>query len=139
MGKQHIYFSDDHTSPYCDMVVVEDRYLFLSGLVSQDLATGEMLYGDIAFETRQILENLKVILERYGSDMQHVIRAEVLLKSFAERDAMNAEYVRHFSPETMPARLCFGDVDWPGNVKWKSMVTAQKVSRIHLPAEVLRQ
>ncbi len=27
MGKQHIYFSDDHTSPYCDMVVVEDRYL----------------------------------------------------------------------------------------------------------------
>ena len=58
MGKQHIYFSDDHTSPYCDMVVVEDRYLFLSGLVSQDLATGEMLYGDIAFETRQILENL---------------------------------------------------------------------------------
>lgn len=126
MGKQHIYFSDDHTSPYCDMVVVEDRYLFLSGLVSQDLATGEMLYGDIAFETKKILENLKVILERYGSDMQHVIRAEVLLKSFAERDAMNAEYVRHFSPESMPARLCFGDVGLAGECKVEIMVTAQK-------------
>jgi 2-iminobutanoate/2-iminopropanoate deaminase len=126
MGKQHIYFSDDHSTPYCDMVVVEDRYLFLSGLVSQDLTTGELVFGDTTFETKQILDNLKVILERYGSDMQHVIRAEVLLKTFAERDLMNAEYIKHFNPEHMPARLCYGDVGLAGECKVEIMVTAVK-------------
>lgn len=126
MGEQHIHFSDNHSTPYCDMVVVEDRYLFLSGLVSQNLATGELVLGDTAFETKQILDNLKIILERYGSDMQSVIRAEVLLRTFAERDLMNVEYVKHFDPEHMPARLCYGDVGLAGECKVEIMVTAVK-------------
>lgn len=126
MGKQHIHFSDDHNTPYCDMVVVDDRYIFLSGLVSQDLSTGELVLGDIAFETKQVLDNLRVILEQYGSDMKNVVRTEVLLRTFAERDLMNAEYIKHFDPEYMPARLCYGDVGLAGQCKVEIMVTAIK-------------
>ena len=126
MNKEHIYFTDDRTAPYCDLVVAEDKYLFLSGLIAQDMETGEIVSGTITEETRRILQNLAVILERYGSDMDHVLRCEVLLRDFSERDEMNAEYVRHFRPETMPARLCYGDVGLAARCKIEIMVTAVK-------------
>ena len=66
-------------------------------------------------------------MERYGSDINHVIRTEVLLRTFAERDEMNAEYIRHFDPEHVPARLCFGDVGLAGQCKVEILVTAVKV------------
>ena len=126
MEKEHVYFTDDRSTPYCDMVVTEGKYMFLSGLVSQDLDTGELLYGDITFETRRVLDNLAVLLERHGSDMDHVIRCQVLLRDFSERDTMNAEYVRHFNSDTMPARLCSGNVGLAGECKVEIMVTAVK-------------
>lgn len=124
MNAEHIYFTEDRGAPYCDLVVTEGKYLFLSGLISQDLASGEVLYGSITEETKRILDNLAVLLERYGSDMDHVIRAEVLLRDFSERDEMNAEYVRHFREETMPARLCYGNVGLAGACKVEIMITA---------------
>jgi 2-iminobutanoate/2-iminopropanoate deaminase len=78
------------------MVIADDRTCFLSGLISQDLKTGEVLKGDIVFETKRVLENLETILRRYGSGMDQVIRTEVLLSDFSERDKMNAEYVNIF-------------------------------------------
>ena len=124
MENTHVYLSDNHDAPYCDIVITEDRYLFLSGLIPQDLESGELLRGDIAFETKKVLENLAVILEKNGSDMQHVVRAQVLLRDFSERDAMNAEYIRHFSPGRMPARLCYGNAALAGECKVEIMVTA---------------
>ena len=124
MENQYINFSDAHGCPYSDMVVVDGKYLFLSGLISEDLDTHSFVYGDITLETRQVLTNLKKILEKYGSDMQHVIRAEVLLRHFSERDEMNVEYVKHFSEDHMPARLCFGDVGLAGECKIEIMITA---------------
>lgn len=127
MPNEYIRFTDDHSAPYSDLVTVDGKYLFLSGLVSQDLDSGEIVYGDVVAETRQILNNLKILLERYGSDINHVIRTEVLLRTFAERDEMNAEYIRHFDPEHVPARLCFGDVGLAGQCKVEILVTAVKV------------
>ena len=127
MPNEYIRFTDDHSAPYSDLVTVDGKYLFLSGLVSQDLDSGEMVYGDVVAETRQILNNLKILLERYGSDINHVIRTEVLLRTFAERDEMNAEYISHFDPEHVPARLCFGDVGLAGQCKVEILVTAVKV------------
>lgn len=124
MDNQYIYFSDDHSAPYCDMVVTEGKYLFLSGLMSQNMDTGEILYGDIIFETKKLLDNLAVILEKYGSDMEHVVRTEVLLRNFSERDAMNVEYLKHFKPGFVPARLCYGNVGLAGQCKVEIMVTA---------------
>ena len=77
---EFICFDNEPGRVYSDIVKVDGKYLFLSGLVSEDRKTGELLDGDITFQTRTVLENLQSILTEYGSDMEHVIRIEVLFK-----------------------------------------------------------
>lgn len=122
------YISDcaPGSAPYSDLVVVDDKFLFLSGLVSEDLVTGELVPGDITAETRRALENLRTILEANGSDMAHVVRVEVLLSDFSQRDEMNAEYMKHFPADRMPSRLCFGGADLAEGCKIEILATAVK-------------
>ena len=124
MSCEFLNLQEPNEGPYSDLVVVDGKFLFLSGLVSEDFETGELVPGDIAAETRQTLKNLAMILEKYGSDMDHVVRIEVILADFSERDAMNAEYVKHFDPAHKPARLCFGGVDLADGCKIEIMATA---------------
>ena len=117
MENENIIFIPEEDQPYSDIVVVQDKSLFLSGLVSEELSTRDEAYGTIEFETNRILDNLKVILEQYGSDRDHVVRADVMLAKWADKDAMNAEYVKHFKKNKLPARVCFGDVSIAGDCK----------------------
>ena len=126
MDNQHIIFIEEEDQPYSDIVVTEGKYLFLSGLVSEELSTRDEAYGSIEFETNRILDNLKVILERYGSDMDHVVRVDVVLAKWEYKDAMNAEYVKHFKRSRLPARICFGDVAIAGECKVEMAVIATK-------------
>ena len=128
MDCRFVSFEENSGAPYSDLVVVEDQFLFLSGLVSEDLETGELVTGSITEETRRVFENLAGILARYGSDMEHVVRVEVLLRDFSQRDQMNEEYVRHVTPGRMSSRLCFGGVDLADGCKIEVMVTAIKKS-----------
>lgn len=126
MDNEHIIFIEEEDQPYSDIVVTEDRYLFLSGLVSENLETRDEAYGTIEFETNRILDNLKVILEQYGSDMDHVVRVDVLLAKWEYKDAMNREYVKHFKRAKLPARICFGDVRIAGECKVEMSFIATK-------------
>lgn len=126
MAIENVYFTDDHSAPYTDLIVVDGTMLYLSGLVSEDLTTREEVYGDITFETKRVLDNLKVLLERYDSDMDHVVRIDVLLKDFSEKGEMNAEYMKHFNACHIPARLCYGGVDLAGECKIEIAVIARK-------------
>lgn len=128
MANEYIRLTEDEDLPYSDLVVVDGRFLFLSGLVSEDLQTSELVCGTIAEETRQVLCNLKTILEQHGSDMEHVVRMDVLLRDFADRDEMNAEYLRHFAPHRLPARVCYGDVGLADNCKIEITAIATKRS-----------
>ena len=126
MDLNYINLTDNTGAPFSDLVSVNDKMLFLSGLISEDFSTGDVLHGTVAEETRQIFKNLKWILESVGSDLDHVVRVEVLLADFSERDEMNEEYRKHFKPEHMPARLCFGGVDLAAGCKIEIQVTAVK-------------
>jgi len=126
MENKNIIFIEEEDQPYSDIVVVNDKLLFLSGLVSEDLSTRDEAYGTIEFETNRILDNLKVILEQYGSDMDHVVRVDVILAKWADKNAMNAEYVKHFKREKLPARVCYGDVAIAGDCKVEMVVIATK-------------
>lgn len=125
MDNRHIIFIEEEDQPYSDIVEVGNM-LYLSGLVSEDLSTRDEAYGSIEFETNRILDNLKVILERYGSDMDHVVRIDVILARWADKNAMNAEYVKHFKREKIPARVCYGDVSIAGDCKVEMTVIATK-------------
>ena len=125
MENNHIIFIEEEDQPYSDIVEVGNM-LYLSGLVSEDLSTRDEAYGSIEFETNRILDNLKVILERYGSDMDHVVRIDIILASWADKNAMNGEYVKHFKREKLPARVCYGDVSIAGDCKVEMTVIATK-------------
>ena len=126
MDNEYIIFVEEEDQPYSDIVVTEGKYLFLSGLVSEELSTRDEAYGTIEFETNRILDNLKVILEKNGSDMDHVVRVDVLLSKWEYKDAMNREYVKHFRRAKLPARICFGDVAIAGDCKVEMAVIATK-------------
>ena len=126
MENKHIIFIEEEDQPYSDIVVTDDKYLYLSGLVSETLETRDEAYGTIEFETNRILDNLKVILEKYGSDMDHVVRVDVVLAKWADKDAMNGEYVKHFKRNRLPARICYGDVSIAGECKVEMAVIATK-------------
>ena len=126
MNNEYITFIEDEEQPYSDIVVVDDRFLFLAGLVSEDLETRDEAYGTIEFETNRILDNLKIILEKHGSDMDHVVKIDVLVSKWEYKDAMNREYVKHFKKNRLPARICYGDVSIAGKCKVEMAVVAVK-------------
>ena len=126
MENENIIFIPEEDQPYSDIVVVQDKFLFLSGLVSEKLSTRDEAYGTIEFETNRILDNLKIILEKYGSDMDHVVRIDVILAKWADKNAMNEAYVKHFKKDKLPARVCFGDISIAGDCKVEMTVIATR-------------
>lgn len=80
--------------------------LYLSGQMGVD-ANARLVPGGIEAETRQILANVRAVLERHGSSMDRVVKCLVMLADMAEWPAMNKVYLEHFSAP-LPARSAFG-------------------------------
>ncbi|HZL70914.1 MAG TPA: RidA family protein [Planctomycetota bacterium] len=78
-------------------------FVFLSGQVALDPATGQMVAGGIAEQTERALQNLEAVLKASGLTMNHVVRTTVFLIDLGEFAAMNEVYARHF-PKDHPAR-----------------------------------
>jgi 2-iminobutanoate/2-iminopropanoate deaminase len=78
-------------------------FLFISGQVPFDPKTGALVDGDIAAQTRQVLENIGALLEAGGLSHAHVVRTTVFLADMNDFAAMNDVY-RTFFSEPYPAR-----------------------------------
>jgi enamine deaminase RidA (YjgF/YER057c/UK114 family) len=74
-------------------------FIFLSGMLSTDPATGERSPGTMAHETRQTLTNMRHLLESAGSSLERVVKINILLYDMLEFDNMNRVY-REFFPRT---------------------------------------
>ena len=79
------------------------QLLFVSGQVPTDPATGNLVTGDIAAETRQVMENIGSLLKAGGLDFSAVVRSTVFLADMNDFQAMNAVYGAYFT-EPYPAR-----------------------------------
>ena len=77
--------------------------LFISGQVPIDPSTSQMIHGDIAAETRRVLENIGALLAAAGLTPASVVRTTVFLADMDDFAAMNEVY-RTFFPEPYPAR-----------------------------------
>jgi 2-iminobutanoate/2-iminopropanoate deaminase len=75
-------------------------------------ATGELAGPDIQSQTRQILDNFKLMLESVGSDLAHVVHVTVFLSEMSDFDAMNAAYVEKIG-DHRPARTVIGVRELP--------------------------
>jgi 2-iminobutanoate/2-iminopropanoate deaminase len=79
------------------------QLLFVSGQVPTDPTTGNLVTGDIAAETRQVMENIGRLLVAGGLDFSAVVRSTVFLADMHDFQAMNAVYGSYFT-EPYPAR-----------------------------------
>ena len=91
--------------PFSEAVRVGSM-LYLSGQMGTD-ASGKLVSGGIEAETRQILENVRAVLERHGSSMDRVVKCLVMLADMSEWPAMNNVYLEYFHAP-LPARSAFG-------------------------------
>jgi 2-iminobutanoate/2-iminopropanoate deaminase len=91
--------------PYSQAVRIGD-FLYTSGQVALDPATGQIVAGGIEAQTTRVLENLKAVLEAGGASLGQVFKTTVFLKDMNDFAAMNAIYGKYFAPEgtVAPAR-----------------------------------
>ncbi len=92
-------------APYAKAVKA-GGFIFVSGSVAVDPATGKVPKGGIKTHTRQVLENLKTTVESLGSSMEDVVKVNVYLVDVQDFGGMN-EVCREFFPEP-PARTTVG-------------------------------
>jgi 2-iminobutanoate/2-iminopropanoate deaminase len=88
--------------PYSPAVRSGD-IVFTSGQLGMDPATGELVAGGIAAETRQALLHCTRLLEAAGGTLQDILKTTVFLRSMEDFSRMNAEYAEFF-PHAPPAR-----------------------------------
>ena len=92
--------------PY-NQAVIAGGWLYCSGQIPLDPATGAMVGdGDVEAETRQVLRNLKAVLQEAGTDPSKVVRTTVFLVDLGDFQAVNAIYAEMFGDGVSPARAC---------------------------------
>lgn len=88
--------------PY-SQAVRANGFVFISGQVAFDPATGQLVQGDVAAQTARVLDNLKAIAEAAGSSLDKAVKTTVFLKDMNDFAAMNEVYARYFAHQP-PAR-----------------------------------
>lgn len=91
--------------PY-SQAIRADKFVFVSGQLPIDPATGEFAGDDIAAQTRQSLTNIQNILASEGLTMANVVKTTILLKNISDFGAMNEVYASFFESDC-PARAAF--------------------------------
>ena len=82
-------------------------FLYLSGQVGQDPATGKVVEGGILAETECVFRNLSAVLKAAGKSFDDVARVGVYLTSISDYVELNGIYAKHFS-QPFPARTVIG-------------------------------
>ena len=93
--------------PYSQAIRSGD-VVYVSGQIPLDPATGKKVEGEIEDEARQVLANLKAVLEAAGSGMDRVVKATVYLTDLSLFPRVNAVYAEAFDADPAPARVTVG-------------------------------
>ncbi len=97
--------------PYSQAIEVND-FVYASGQIPIDPATGQFVEGGIKEQTRQSLTNAQNILKEAGTDLSHVVKTTVYLSDIANFAPMNEVYAEFFT-EPYPARSAVAVKDLP--------------------------
>lgn len=110
MEIEHLTFSNapERVGPFSHAIKAGD-FLFVTGqMPTQKNDKTKLVFGGIEIQTKQVMENLKNVLNEANSDFDKVIFARVYLVNFQDFDKMNAVYESYFSKNKLPARTCIG-------------------------------
>jgi len=87
--------------PYSQGIKAGD-FVYTAGQAGIDPATGKLVEGGIAEQTRQVLKNIQAILEAADGSLDRVVKTTVFLNDMADFAAMNAVYAEFFPPDKNP-------------------------------------
>jgi 2-iminobutanoate/2-iminopropanoate deaminase len=100
-------------APYSHAVRAGE-FLFVTGQLSEDPQTGEVKQGSIADQTRQVMENLKLVLDRVGTSFERVVMARIFITDFRDYQTVNEIYASYFQSGRLPGRTTVGVVALAG-------------------------
>jgi 2-iminobutanoate/2-iminopropanoate deaminase len=93
--------------PYNQAVAASGKLLFVSGQISIDPSTNQLVHLDhVAKQTEQVMANLAAILTAAGASWSDVVKTGVFLKDMNDFATMNSVYSKYFDEATAPARAC---------------------------------
>ena len=103
-------FMNDPTMPTPSFpgshMVVDDHYIFISGLTVADLSNGHAARGDVKEETRLVMRALSRMLEMEGGSLADILRVDIHLTDLHAIQDMDTVYAEYFEPGRYPARTC---------------------------------
>lgn len=79
-------------------------FIFVSGQLPVDPATGKLVEADIVLQINRVLDNLEAILKASGCSFQEVVRCDVFVKDLNDFALVNQEYAKRFTQTVPPAR-----------------------------------
>jgi 2-iminobutanoate/2-iminopropanoate deaminase len=107
---EHITLPDNllpPVAPYSHAVRAGD-FLFVTGQLSEDPATGKVIKGPIADQTRQVMENLKLVLTHAGTDFTQVVMSRIFVTDFRYYETVNQIYASYYGSDRLPGRTTVG-------------------------------
>ncbi len=107
--------------PYSQAIAAGD-FLFASGQIPIDPATGSITAQGIAEQAEQVMKNIGGLLEAAGTDFSHVVKTTCFLADMGDFGAFNAVYEKYFTEK--PARSCVAVKQLPKDVLCEVEVTA---------------
>jgi len=107
--------------PY-SQAIVAGNFLFLSGQVAINPATGDLVLDSIQAETTQVMENIKAVLTEAGTDFSRIVKTTIFLKDMAYFAEVNTVYGSYLS-QPFPARETVAVAGLPKNVNVEISVT----------------
>ena len=89
--------------PY-SQAIISGNYVFTSGQIPLDPASGDLIEGGIAEQTEQVIKNLSAVLEAADTGLENTVKTTCFLKNIADFAEFNAVYEKYFPNK--PARSC---------------------------------
>ena len=111
--------------PYNQAVLVGNT-LFTSGQIAINPVNGNLILDDIRTETKQVMENLKAVLNEAGMTFENVVKSSIFIANMNDFSNINDIYGAYFKNETAPARETVQVACLPKNVNVEiSMIAIQ--------------
>ncbi len=111
--------------PYNQAILVKDT-LYMSGQIAINVKTGVLITENISAETKQVMENLKAVLDAANMNFEHVVKTTIFIADMNDFALINAIYGSYFDEATAPARETVQVAKLPKNVNVEISMIAIK-------------
>lgn len=115
---KNIIFTENAPAPIgpYNQAVLKGNTLYTSGQIALNPATGELVTDTIESETKQVMQNMKAVLEAAGMTFENVVKTTIFIMDMNDFGKINTVYGSYFNEKTAPARETVQVACLPKNV-----------------------